>query len=130
MSQEVHYCLGGCSREIPFEEVLCPSCEVEYGSEKSAWPKWLIQQRHEELRIRRKDEDNRSTHQCMAGCGKRITYQFAICSSCEQIYGNKIEKWPGWLSFLWRDEMRIRRDTARINQKEVSFSDLDSNLEE
>ena len=48
-------------------------------------------------------------HTCLAGCGKRITWRFAICAECEKTYGRSPTEWPQWLAFLWRDEQRIRR---------------------
>lgn len=50
-----------------------------------------------------------TTHKCLAGCGKSITWRFAICSECEQEYGSKPEEWPEWLRFLWNDIQRERR---------------------
>ncbi len=64
-------------------------------------------------------------HTCLAGCGKRITWRFAICAECEKIYGHGPHEWDPWLAFLWRDEQRIRRQHRRIMAHEVLFSDLD-----
>jgi hypothetical protein len=66
----------------------------------------------------------RKMHFCLGGCGKMITWRFAICSECEKIYGNKIASWPEWLSFLWRDEQRKRRRESRVKKHEVTFTDL------
>lgn len=59
------------------------------------------------------------THSCITGCGRRITYQFAICVDCEQIYGNRTKSWPAWLAFLWRDMARERRRRKRQGQHEI-----------
>jgi len=60
------------------------------------------------------------THRCLAGCGKTITWQFAICTSCEQKYGSGPKVWPEWLRFLWRDTQRERRQNQRQNRYEVN----------
>jgi hypothetical protein len=64
-------------------------------------------------------------HTCLAGCGKRITWRFAICSDCEQTYGRSPRDWPEWLAFLWRDEQRMRRQYKRIIDHELLFCDWD-----
>ncbi len=71
---------------------------------------------------------SRSGHTCLAGCGKVITYTFAICANCECKYGKSPNTWPQWLAFLWRDEQRLRRQHKRVNLHEVSFSDLPRNV--
>ncbi len=63
-------------------------------------------------------------HRCLAGCGRVITWAFAICSSCEKKYGRSPKNWPEWLAFLWRDEQRLRRQHKRVKEFEVPFSDL------
>jgi hypothetical protein len=63
-------------------------------------------------------------HTCLAGCGRSITWRFAICSSCEEIYGNSSIHWPAWLSFLWNSEQRLRRQDKRIREHELSMSDI------
>ncbi len=63
-------------------------------------------------------------HTCLAGCGKVITYRFAICAECEKKYGKSPHTWPEWLAFLWRDEQRLRRQHKRVVTHEVTFSDL------
>lgn len=72
----------------------------------------------------------RHYHQCLAGCGKHITWNFAICSNCEKIYGNRATKWPPWLRFLWNDEQRKRRRTVKIIKHEIQISELDSMISE
>ncbi len=62
-------------------------------------------------------------HSCLA-CGKRITWQFALCRQCEKVYGSSMKDWPEWLAFLWRDEIRVRRQDKRVKDNEVTFVDL------
>lgn len=64
-------------------------------------------------------------HVCLAGCGKRITWRFAICAECEKEYGRSPREWPAWLAFLWRDEQRLRRQHRRITSHEVLLSEID-----
>lgn len=64
-------------------------------------------------------------HRCLAGCGKAITWRFAICKDCEQKYGTKPEKWPQWLQYLWADTQRERRDGVEQNIYEANFDDED-----
>jgi hypothetical protein len=64
-------------------------------------------------------------HKCLAGCGKTITWRFAICKDCEQIYGSKSEEWPDWLRFLWSDTLRERRERQTQIIFESEFSDED-----
>jgi hypothetical protein len=52
-------------------------------------------------------------HKCLAGCGKNITYRFAICRECEQIYGNRSIYWPTWLRYSWAETQRERRSTRQ-----------------
>lgn len=63
-------------------------------------------------------------HKCLAGCGKRITYRFAICSACEKIYGRRTAQWPDWLRFSWNDTQRQRRAESRIAQHESPLADI------
>jgi hypothetical protein len=63
-------------------------------------------------------------HCCLAGCGRAITWAFAICSDCEKLYGRSPKVWPEWLAFLWRDEQRLRRQHKRVTDYETSFCDL------
>jgi hypothetical protein len=60
----------------------------------------------------------------MAGCGKRITWRFAICANCEKTYGNSALGWPNWLRFLWQDEQKNRRRDKKIRKFEETESDL------
>lgn len=64
-------------------------------------------------------------HKCLAGCGKTITWRFAICSDCERIYGSVSTKWPDWLRYLWQSEMRERRSQKNKDTYEVSLSVLE-----
>ena len=68
--------------------------------------------------------DRDYVHRCLAGCGRAITWRFAICSECEKIYGRSPHQWPQWLAFSWQDIQRQRRQTKRVLQHEMSFSDL------
>lgn len=69
-----------------------------------------------------------TTHCCL-NCGKPITWQFAICSECEKTLGHGPKEWPSWLTFMWRDEMRLRRQDKRIAKYETTFIDLpDGNI--
>ncbi len=70
----------------------------------------------------------KGSHLCLAGCGKPITWRFAICAECEKKYGRSPNQWPQWLAFLWRDEQRQRRQHNRVQRFEVSFTDLPANL--
>ena len=63
-------------------------------------------------------------HTCMAGCGKRITWRFAICAKCEDVYGRSARQWPEWLRFLWQDEQRQRRKNKKFMDNEVCETDL------
>lgn len=65
-------------------------------------------------------------HHCLV-CEKAITWQFAICTTCEQTYGRTSSEWPAWLSFLWRDQVRQRRRNKTIARREVTVSDLTFN---
>lgn len=60
-------------------------------------------------------------HTCTAGCGKVITWRFAICSDCEKIYGNRATEWPDWLRARWNMIQRERRQYKRIKANEVTF---------
>lgn len=68
-------------------------------------------------------------HKCTAGCGKYITWNFAICSDCERIYGNKAKDWPEWLSDRWNAKQRERRRDAKIKKYEICITDLEESLE-
>lgn len=68
-------------------------------------------------------------HKCLAGCGQNITWRFAICSNCEEIYGRSPYDWPDWLSYLWREEQRERRRNARANENEISFTELEEEFD-
>jgi hypothetical protein len=62
-------------------------------------------------------------HVCLAGCGKAITWRFAICRECEKKYGSKPSQWPDWLQYLWTDTQRERRDVAAQVIFETGFMD-------
>jgi len=64
-----------------------------------------------------------SPHTCTAGCGKIITYRFAICADCESIYGRSALEWPPWLRERWNMIQRERRQERRIAHYEC-FSGL------
>lgn len=66
-------------------------------------------------------------HKCTAGCGKMITWQFAICANCEKIYGRSAANdWPDWLRESWNYEQRERRRNYRQDENEINFTDLES----
>ena len=68
-------------------------------------------------------------HKCTAGCGKWITWQFAICSDCEKIYGRSaLNDWPEWLRDAWNAEQRRRRAEYRHARHEISFTDLELSM--
>ena len=58
-------------------------------------------------------------HKCTAGCGKVITWRFAICSDCEKVYGNRATGWPDWLRERWNMTQRERRQNKRVQMHEV-----------
>jgi hypothetical protein len=62
-------------------------------------------------------------NKCLAGCGRTITRQFAICAECEKIYGSRMADWPEWLKFLWKDTLKERRREHREWIYEVPFED-------
>jgi hypothetical protein len=53
-------------------------------------------------------------HTCTAGCGRIITYRFAICTNCEDIYGSRATGWPDWLRARWNMIQKERRQNKRI----------------
>jgi hypothetical protein len=65
------------------------------------------------------------THKCLAGCGKHITWQFALCSECEKTYGTSSYSWPAWLRWLWKDILKERRQYKNRLRFEVSISDIE-----
>lgn len=54
-------------------------------------------------------------------CGKSVTYNFALCSSCIEEYGYYVDEWDEWLRFLWNDKQRSRRDSVEARKKEFSL---------
>lgn len=65
---------------------------------------------------------SRKISYCLAGCGKRITHNFAICRSCEKTYGRSAYEWPAWLRFLWNDVQREEYREQKIEEYEVPLS--------
>lgn len=63
-------------------------------------------------------------HSCL-NCGKPITWRFAICTTCEESFGNKPAMWPPWLRWLWNDEQRFRRRDRQTKKHEVLFTDME-----
>lgn len=61
-------------------------------------------------------------HKCLS-CGKPITWNFAICSDCEQKWGSSALTWPEWLRFSWNDLQRTRRREAKQRVYEVPLAD-------
>lgn len=61
----------------------------------------------------------------LTNCGKFITWNFALCTSCEEQFGRRAHEWPDWLRFLWQEEQKSRRRNKKQGQNEVSFSDLE-----
>jgi hypothetical protein len=60
-------------------------------------------------------------HKCLAGCGRVITWQFAICTNCEKMYGSSPYDWPDWLRYLWQDTQKERRKERKKSDFEISF---------
>lgn len=69
-------------------------------------------------------------HKCLAGCGRVITWQFAICASCEAKYGNVARKWPLWLRYSWANVQKIRRQEKKIRANELSIDSSDLTLDQ
>jgi len=65
-------------------------------------------------------------HRCLAGCGKAITYRFAICSDCEKIYGRSSLQWPEWLRYSWKQTQKDRRKEKKHKQNciNITFNDI------
>jgi hypothetical protein len=70
-----------------------------------------------------------AAHKCLV-CSKPITWNFAICTDCEKVYGSKAQNWPTWLRFMWADEQRTRRVERAIAAHEVSIDELSENISE
>jgi hypothetical protein len=62
---------------------------------------------------------SRTPHKCTAGCGKVITWRFAICSDCEEKYGKSARNWPDWLRTRWNMIQRERRQDKRVISHEI-----------
>ncbi len=71
------------------------------------------------------DNDHPNNPHCCLVCGKKISWQFAICNVCEETYGRSSTEWPEWLRFLWHDTLRTRRRNRRIAKHEFTESDLE-----
>lgn len=69
----------------------------------------------------------RPPHRCLGeNCDKVITWSFAICADCENIYGKSAARdWPDWLRELWKLTQRERRAHKKIVRHEVDFSDIE-----
>ena len=67
-------------------------------------------------------------HTCLV-CGRVITWQFAICIHCEQVYGRTSSQWPEWLAYLWREQVKERRRNKTILLREVTATDLTYHLQ-
>lgn len=61
-------------------------------------------------------------HCCI--CQKIITNGFDLCESCLNEYGRDKTQYPEWLKFLIADNNREMRQERRINQHEISFTDM------
>lgn len=72
------------------------------------------------------------THKCLAGCGKAVTQNFAICANCEQIYGREQTGWPAWLAFLWNSTLQERRRNAKAREMllDIDIYDYDEYISE
>jgi hypothetical protein len=57
-------------------------------------------------------------------CEAQISWQFSICSGCEEKYGRRADEWPEWLRYLVNQSRRERRAHARDKSRIVQ---LDSN---
>jgi len=56
-------------------------------------------------------------------CGKRIAGKRHLCDECVAIYGAR-ENWPEWLRFWVNDTEREAKQESRINEREITFTDL------
>lgn len=56
-------------------------------------------------------------------CGKCIT-RGDLCNICLNIYGANRSEWPEWLKFLVNDMRKELRRERRIDEHEISFTDL------
>ena len=66
-----------------------------------------------------------SFHVCL-GCNEtRITWQFAICTDCEEKYGRSALDWPDWLRESWNMEQRERRRIKKQKLYEIPLIELD-----
>ena len=61
-------------------------------------------------------------HSC--ACGKLIIGKNELCAECLSIYGAIRAKWPEWLKFLVNDNKRELRRERRIDEHEITFTDL------
>lgn len=64
-----------------------------------------------------------SYHVCFGCAKKRITWQFAICTDCERVYGRSAKEWPEWLRISWNLEQQDRRRLKKEFLYEVPLED-------
>jgi len=67
-------------------------------------------------------------HTCLGCDDTWITYRFAICTKCEQVYGRRATQWPDWLRARWNMTQKERRSNRRNSINSVSFSELEAGL--
>ncbi len=61
-------------------------------------------------------------HKCV--CGKNIVGKNELCAECLSIYGADRAEWPLWLKFDVNDMRRELRQERRIDEHEITFTDL------
>ena len=64
------------------------------------------------------------------GCTGSKNYRFSLCAECFENFGRDVERWPEWLQFLVRDNARITRQDAMLQECEISEADLGCTIEE
>jgi len=62
-------------------------------------------------------------HICHAGCGRKITFAFALCAECEKTYSPSALEWPEWLRYLWSETQKERRRARWIRKFEVPYEE-------
>jgi len=60
----------------------------------------------------------------ICACGRCFTGKRELCAECLSIYGADRAEWPEWLKFLVNDRKRELRQEARIDKREITFTDL------
>ena len=55
--------------------------------------------------------------------------RFRMCAECNSIYGDDQGEWPPWIAFLVADDNRLDWLDERLDEYEVSFSDLTPDIE-